>query len=81
MMGSKRCGLLRTAAPNANWWRRLEQVGVPGTACANRRASRLPVRAARKMVARTTKPQTLCEKDCGLCRSGALGRQSRSRLF
>ncbi len=45
--GLQRVRFAKTAAPNANQGRRLEQVGVPGTPCENRRASRLPVRAAK----------------------------------
>jgi hypothetical protein len=61
MNGIQEVRIAKTAAPNANWRRRLERVGVPGTSCENRRASRLPARAAKK-VARTTKPQSLCEE-------------------
>jgi hypothetical protein len=37
----------KTTDPHANGGRQLEQVGVPGTSCENRRALRLPVRAAK----------------------------------
>ena len=47
MVGLQGVRFAKTAAPNANWGRQLEWVGVPGTACANRRALRPPIRAAK----------------------------------
>ena len=48
MNGLQGVRFAKTDALDANLGRRLEQVGVPGTPCRNRRSLRSPIRAAIK---------------------------------
>ena len=67
MHGLQTVRFAKTAAPNANWGRQLERVGVPGTACAKPAEPKLPYPSRQKLEAEMMKPQVLRE-NCGLCR-------------
>ena len=61
MHGLQTVRFAKTAAPNANWGRQLERVGVPGTACAKPAEPKLPHSSRQKLEAEMMKPQVLRE--------------------
>ena len=69
----------KTAAPNANWGRQLERVGVPGT-LAKTGGAEAPSSELLKLEAQMMKPQVL-RGICGLCRNGLHERPISAMYF